>query len=76
MSKLPRINSTRTDILNTTNSTNNNTQEIIQIPQTPINKPIKNISPLLYETKLTQLESKIINLEQTNEILLNRIGQN
>ena len=60
MSKLPRINSTRTDILNTSNSTNN-TQEIIQIPQTPINKPIKNISPLLYETKLTQLESKIIN---------------
>ena len=76
MSKLPRINSTRQD---STFNISENTENSIKIPQTPqinINGTGRNLSPLLYESKLTQLETKILNLEQTNEILLNRIGQN
>ena len=67
MSKLPRINTSRAPTPQSTKDTINTTA------LTTENYPSK--SPLVYEAKLNQLETKLITLEQSNTILLNRISQ-
>ena len=67
MSKLPRINTSRAPTPQSTKDTINTTA------LTTENYPSK--SPLVYEAKLNQLETKLITLEQSNSILLNRISQ-
>ena len=84
MSKLPRINSTRTSNINTvieSNISSNQTQNEQKEEQNLIlpnitkeNNKIKN--PLVINTKITQLETKLLTLEQNYEFVLNKITQN
>ena len=82
MSKLPRITSTRSSNINTeidsTNSASNQAQNEIKEQQNLIlpsinqnNDIIKN--PLVINTKITQLETKLLSLEQNYEYMLNKI---
>ena len=84
MSKLPRITSTRSSNINTeidsTNSASNQAQNEIKEQQNLIlpsinqnNDIIKN--PLVINTKITQLETKLLSLEQNYEYMLNKITQ-
>lgn len=70
MSKLPIINTSRTPTPQSTKDTINTTTLT-----TDIYPSINSKSPLVYEAKLNQLETKLITLEQSNSILLNRLSQ-
>ena len=79
MSKLPPIKSSRTptpkslnndrDTLNTSTPNNTTNDPSLYLPN------YTQRSPFVYETKLNHLETKLINLEQTNASLLNKINQ-
>ena len=70
MSKLPRIVTSRAPTPQSTKETINTTA--LTTDNYP---PITSKSPLVYEAKLNQLETKLITLEQSNSILLNRLSQ-
>ena len=84
MSKLPRIASTRSSNKNTeiesTNeisNTPNKSKEEQKIILPNINQDNDIIrNPLVMNTKLTQLETKLLYLEQNYELVLNKISQN
>ena len=80
MSKLPPISSTRSSIQNTEiesiNATQNETKEDQNfiLPNIALNnEPVKN--PLVINTKINQLETKLLTLEQNYEYVLNKITQ-
>ena len=84
MSKLPRITSTRNSNINTeidsinsvSNQVQNETKDEPNLILQNINQNndiIKN--PLVMNTKITQLETKLLTLEQNYEYVLNKITQ-
>ena len=79
MSKLPRITSTRTSNNNTEiDSTNgvNETKEEQNLILPNINQDNDLIrNPLVLNTKINQLETKLLSLEQNYEYVLNKITQ-
>ena len=83
MSKLPRINSTRTSNINTeiesnisSNPTQNDAKEEPNLILPNIKKENNKITnPLVINTKITQLETKLLTLEQNYEFVLNKITQ-
>ena len=79
MSKLPRITSTRTSNNNTEiDSTNgvNDTKEEQNLILPNINQDNDLIrNPLVLNTKINQLETKLLSLEQNYEFVFNKITQ-
>ena len=90
MSKLPNINisSSRTSIQNTENESSNNINNIIDQSQPQLSKDEKNFilpiisqengnnNPLILNTKLNELETKYLALEQNYQNLINKITFN
>ena len=83
MSKLPRINSTRTSNINTEIESNISSNPTQNEPKEELNLILPNIkkennkitNPLVINTKITQLETKLLTLEQNYEFVLNKITQ-
>ena len=83
MSKLPRINSTRTSNINTEIESNISSNQTQNDPKEDQNLILPNIkkennkitNPLIINTKITQLETKLLTLEQNYEFVLNKLTQ-
>ena len=84
MSKLPRIRSTRSSNINTEIESNNasSTPTLNEVKEEKnlilpiINQDTDRLSnPLVLNTKLTQLETKLLTLEQNYEFVLNKLNQ-
>ena len=85
MSKLPNISSARTSIQNTEIESANNISEspnderniiLPLLPQENNNIYDMNKTPLLFNSKLTELEAKYFTLEKNYENILNKINTN
>ena len=85
MSKLPNISSARTSIQNTEIESANNISEtpnderniiLPLLPQENNNIYDMNKTPLLFNSKLTELEAKYFTLEKNYENVLNKITTN